>query len=157
MGITALSGKDTLIFDFNGDGQGVPLVDLANGDVATIEYEGDSVAMETGKNGNTIYNQIAKAKNATVTLRVIRGSKDDKTLHSERTKREADFASSILISAQFIRPIGDGSGNRERDVYSASGGVFSNEVNYSDNVEGDAEQSVAVYTLKFSEIKRNIS
>ena len=58
---------------------------------------------------------------------------------------------------EFIKLIGDGSGNVNNDTYVLSGGVFMKQVMAKDNVEGDVTQSVAEYELKFSNAPRAIT
>jgi len=59
--------------------------------------------------------------------------------------------------AEFSKKIGDGQGNITSDTYIMSGGVFTKQVEAKSNVEGDSEQSVAIYTIKWSNSPRVIT
>ncbi len=58
---------------------------------------------------------------------------------------------------QFIKKLGDGAGNVASDTYVLSGGVFSKQVEGKTNVEGEVDQSVAMYTMKFANSPRAIT
>ena len=68
-----------------------------------------------------------------------------------------DFSGFKLVSGQFIKRVGDGAGNLNSDIYQASGGVFTSIPGAITNVEGNVEQSVSVYEIKFGNITRNIA
>jgi hypothetical protein len=68
MATVALSGSDTIIINTR------IMSDLADGDVAVLEFPNNMAEVKTGKNGNSIYALNESGKNAELTLRVIRGS-----------------------------------------------------------------------------------
>ena len=70
----ALTGKDTTIIDTR------RLTDFATGDVVLIDAPNNLVEVKQGKNGNAIYAYNATGKQVTATIRVIRGTADDKYL-----------------------------------------------------------------------------
>ena len=94
---------------------------------------------------------------ATVTIRVLRGSSDDKFLNNLLASQRSNFASFILMTGEFIKKVGDGAGNVSRDTYIMSGGIFIKNVGGKNNAEGDTEQSVAIYELKYSNSPRVLS
>ena len=59
--------------------------------------------------------------------------------------------------AEFIKKLGDGQGNILSDIYVLSGGIFMKQVEGKSNVEGDTEQSVAIYMMKFSNAPRALT
>lgn len=146
----AVTGNDTLtLFDRN-------IIDLADGDASTVVFNEDSATMSVGKNGNAMFSKNEAGKIAEVTVRVIKGSSDDKFLNQKQTERDNDFAGSALASGQFVKIVGDGEGSFIRDVYTLRGGIFMRFVDTKENVAGDTEQAVSVYRLKFARAKRNI-
>ena len=151
MSTVSISGNDTSIIDKR------VLNDLADGDAITISFEGEIASLKTGKNGNSIYSLNETGKQAIVKIRVLRGSEDDKILNNRLIQQQANFAGHILISGQFIKKIGDGKGNITSDTYIMSGGIFTKQVDAKSNVEGDTEQSVSIYTIKFSNAPRAIT
>jgi hypothetical protein len=146
----ALTGNDSIIID------GLPLVDLANGDVGTLTFPNDITSATTGKNGNSIIALNETGKIAELSIRVLRGSSDDKTLNSKFKTMEADLPSFTLLTGSIVKRIGDGISNVVEDTYALSGGSFSKRVETTSNVEGDIEQGVSVYNIRFTNSSRNL-
>lgn len=151
MATVAMSGSDTInLLDR-------VFTDLADGDCVELTFDNDIASVKTGKNGNSIYSLNETGKQAGVKMRVIRGSADDKFLNNLIVQQNANFAGFPLMYGQFIKKIGDGKGNISSDTYVLSGGVFTKQVEGKMNVEGESEQSVSIYTLKFSNAPRAIT
>lgn len=148
MGAVALSGNDTIILNNR------VLNDLADGNCAELTYPNDIANVKTGKNGNSIYGLNESGKQSELKLRVLRGSDDDKFLNNLLSQQQANFAGTILLAGQFIKKIGDGQGNITSDTYINSGGVFTKQIEGKTNVEGETEQSIAIYMIKFSNSPR---
>jgi hypothetical protein len=146
----ALTGNDSIIID------GLPLVDLANGDVGTLTFPNDLTSATTGKNGNSIIAINETGKIAELSIRVLRGSSDDKTLNSKMKTMEADLPSFTLLTGSIVKRIGDGISNVTEDTYALSGGTFSKRVETTSNVEGDIEQGIAIYNIRFTNSSRNL-
>jgi len=150
MGIYAITGDDTLtIFDrvFN---------DLANDDTSQIAFNEDLVTASTGKNKNTIFAKNEKGNNAVLTLRLIRGSSDDRFLDGKQAATDKDFVATALANGTFKKRIGDGNGGVLTDNYTLQGGMISRRVDGKENVSGDVEQGVAIYTIIFADVKRGM-
>lgn len=140
----ALSGDDTIIIS------GTTLVDLADGNCVELTYPNDIANVKIGKNGNAIYGLNTTGQQAEVKIRVLRGSNDDQKLLALLNAQQLDFAATTLATGQFIKKIGDGAGNIANDTYNLSGGVLTKIPEAKTNVEGETEQSVAIYTIKFA-------
>lgn len=151
MSTIAMSGSDTVKLN------GRTLVDLADGDAVVLDPPNDIAAVKTGKNGNSIYALNETGRQQKVTLRLIRGSADDKFCLNLLANQRNNFAGFILMNGEFVKKIGDGQGNIASDTYLMSGGVFVKNVPAKSNVEGDTEQSVAIYELMFSNAPRIIA
>lgn len=151
MSTIAMSGSDTINLN------GRVLADLADGNVAELTYPNDIANVKTGKNGNSIYGLNESGKQCDLLLRVIRGSSDDKFLNGLLAQQQNNFAGTVLIIGQFIKKIGDGRGNVTSDTYVLSGGVFVKQVEAKSNVDGETEQSLSIYTLRFSNSPRAIT
>tara|TARA_Y100001963_G_scaffold17759_1_gene21929 strand:- start:24526 stop:24981 length:456 start_codon:yes stop_codon:yes gene_type:complete len=150
METVALSGNDTQIIN-----QRV-LNDLADGDAVMIEFPNEIATLEKGKNGNTIYALNETGNVCNMTIRVIRGSSDDKYLNNLLLQMKANFAGFVTMSGRFVKKVGDGQGNITNDTYIMSGGIFTNQVAAKSNQAGDTEQSVSIYTLRFSNAPRSL-
>jgi len=148
MSSIALSGNDTININ------NTVLNDLADGNAVEMTFPNDIAQVKTGKNGNSIYGLNETGKQCEVKVRVIRGSSDDKFLNGLLAQQQANFAGTVLLIGQFIKKLGDGLGNITSDTYIMSGGVFTKIPEAKSNVEGDSEQSVSIYTMKFSNSPR---
>jgi len=148
MSVVSLTGNDTIVI------AGRVLTDFGDADNATLEFPNELAAVKVGKNGNAIYALNATGRMADVVLRIIRGSNDDAFLNNLLAIQNANFAATVLLTGQFVKRVGNGLGGVMSDTYFTSGGIFSKGVNAKSNVEGDTEQSLAIYTLKFSNADR---
>lgn len=150
MSAVALTGSDSVIINNRS------LVDLADGDCVTLEFPNDISNVKIGKNGNAIYGLNQMGNLAEVKIRLIRGSSDDNFMNNLLAQQQANFAGTVLMIGEFIKQLGDGAGNITSDTYILGGGVFQKQVGAKQNVEGDTEQSVSIYMIKFSSAPRVI-
>lgn len=151
MASVALSGADTVTINNR------VITDLGDGNVVELTYPNEIASVKTGKNGNSIYGLNETGRQCEVKIRVIRGSSDDKFLNNLLVQQQGNFAAFPLMIGEFIKKLGDGAGNITSDTYVLSGGVFTKQVEGKNNVEGDSEQSVSIYTLKFSNAPRALT
>lgn len=140
----ALSGNDTIII------QQRTLTDLADANCVELTYPNDIANLKIGKNGNAIYGLNTTGQMAESKIRVLRGSQDDQFMNGLLNAQQNNFAGTVLMFGQFIKKIGDGAGNITSDTYILSGGVFTKIPEAKSNVEGDTEQSVVIYTIKWA-------
>jgi len=151
MGAVALSGSDTITINNH------IFADLADGNCVELTFPTEIAGVKTGKNGNSIYGLNESGKQCEVKLRILRASDDDKFLNGLLSSQQNNFAGFPLMIGQFIKKIGDGQGNITSDTYVMSGGVFTKQVEGKTNAEGDIEQSIAMYTIKFTNSPRAIT
>lgn len=150
MAIVSLTGQDTILINNR------VLTDLADGDVANLTFPNDLMSVKIGKNGNSLYAFNETGEEVDVELRVIRGSDDDKFLLGILNTMKRDPASFVLINGEFVKRVGDGQGNVTRDLYTMSGGIMFKNIDAKDNTEGDTDQSVAMFTMKFTNAPRSL-
>ena len=150
MSSVSLVGNDTIQINDR------VLLDLADGDNANLTFPNDVMAVKTGKNGNSLYAFNATGLQCELVIRVIRGSEDDKYLNSLLADLLADVPTFVLLDASIVKRVGDGTGFVTYDTYSLSGGVFSKQPETKSNVEGDTEQSLTIWNLKFTNAPRAI-
>lgn len=148
MGSFSLTGADNLVL------AGIPMVDVADGDWFTITFPNMLAEVKTGKNGNSIFASNAMGQQAEATLRLLRGSANDRSMDALLQQQLQDFSSFVTISGSFAKRIGDGQGGITPDQYLVRGGIFQQEVDVKSNAEGDTEQSVSVYRFKFANVQR---
>ena len=148
MATVALSGDDTIMINNQ------VLNDLADGNCVELTFPDDIANVKTGKNGNSIYGLNETGKRCEVKIRVVRGSTDDKFLNALLSQQQANFAGWSLALGEFIKRLGNGEGAITSDIYILSGGIFTKKVEGKTNVDGESEQSVAIYTMQFSNAPR---
>lgn len=150
MGSTyALTGKDTIIIN------DIPLTDFADGDIGNLEIPNNLFAMQTGKDGNTIFALDESGQNATLTVRVLMSSNDDKRLNGLIPKSDS-FAETILMTGAVVKQVGDGQGNVSYNTYTLAGGMIQKKPNIKSNVNGDTTQAVVEYSIMFANGNRAI-
>ncbi len=150
MGIYSLTGNDTLVLNER--------VIKGYTDNSTIEiaFQNDRVGVSTGKDGNTVFATNEQGWNATLTLRIIRGSADDKWLNGLSVQQGQDLPSFTLFNGAFSKRVGNGFGKVTYDTYTLLGGAFSKYVDTQENLVGDTEQGTTVYTITFAQVKRSV-
>jgi hypothetical protein len=146
----ALSGNDSLTINER------VITALVDADAVTLDPVGDAAGAKTGKNGNTIFSQNQGGRQHDMKIRVLMGSSDDRYLNGLYTQQKASFETMNLLTADFVKKIGDGAGKVKRVTQVCAGGVFMRAVPGKSNSDGDTEQSVATYTIRFANVDRII-
>lgn len=144
MAAVALTGNDTVNVN------GRILTDLADASCVEMTFPNDIANVKIGKNGNAIYALNTTGQMSEVKFRIIRGSPDDQYLNGLLNAQQSDFAGTVLIFGQFIKKVGDGKGNITSDTYNTSGGIFVKIPEAKMSVEGETDQSVSIYTVRFA-------
>ena len=150
MSTYALTGNDTVILNER------VIKDMADGSIVEISYQNDRVGITTGKNDNTIFAEDRTGSNATLTLRVIRGSADDRWLNGLSIQQNQDLPSFSLLRGAFTKRIGNGYGSISYDNYILIGGAFQRYADTQENLQGETEQGSSVYTIIFAKAERAI-
>jgi hypothetical protein len=150
LGQVALTGKGVHLIN------GQMLSSFADADIMAITAPNEMWKVKASKNGNVIYGFDNMGLLGDVDLRVILGSSDDKFLNSLLQTSISDPASFNLLTGSFTLRVGDGQGNFNNVVYMCAGGVFRNFVPGKESAEGDTEQAVAVYRLRFGSVNKTI-
>ena len=140
----SLTGGDTITINLR------PLKDLADDDICTVSFPNEICTVATGKNRNTVYALNETGNNAEMTLRVLMNSSDDKFLNVLLAAQQADLPSFTLLTGSFTKRVGDGNGKVSYNTYPLQGGVFTKLPDVKDNVNGDKEQAIITYNLKFA-------
>jgi hypothetical protein len=149
-GSVSLSGKDVLCLN------GRVLHDYASGDVAKLTFDADLVTVAAAKDGNIIYALNEQGKMASLGLKLLLGSSDDRYLNSLLANQNSDLSAFILIAGSFIKRVGDGTGKITNVVYNTLGGIVKRYPGASINTTGLVEQSIADWMLIFGNNTRAI-
>lgn len=147
----ALTGNDTFILNNK------VFSDFADGSTINITFPNDRTGHTTGKNGNTVFATDKQGLNAEVELRIIVGSKDDVWLNGLSIQQERDLPGFTLFNGSFTKRVGDGFGKVKFVNYVLLGGVFNDNIETSENLQGETDQGIAVYRLFFAQAQRAIA
>jgi hypothetical protein len=148
--LVTISGSDTLVINDR------VINDLADDDVSVIAFTENLANVKVGKNGNALYAKSEAGNSAELTLRLSKGSSDDRFLHEQLAGMNENFASFGLVAGTFNKVLGDENGAVINENYTLKGGVFTKHVESKDNVSGDTAQAVSIYVLKFAKAIRGI-
>ena len=151
MSIYALTGNDTLIINER------VITNLADGSTITINYDNDSVGISTGKDDNTIYSDNRQGSNASLELRLVRGSEQDIYFNGLSIQQSRDLPTFTLMQGSFSKRVGDGFGNVKFDNYTLLGGVFTKRApQVTENLNGETDQGVSIYNITFATASRSL-
>lgn len=150
MATYTLTGDDVIIIN------DLPLNDFPDNDIATLEVPNNLMEISTGKDGNTVFALNEAGNNATLTLRVLMSSGDDKRLNGLIPSSEG-FARTILLSGSVVKQVGDGAGNVSYNTYLLGGGMIQKKPSIKSNVNGDVQQAVVEYVIQFANAARAIA
>lgn len=150
MGATAITGNDSVILN------GRVLHDFADGDCGKIVYEEDLTKVKAGKDGNTVFALNQGGRIATLSLRIILGSADDKYLNGLLANYQADPSGYVLDQGSLFKRVGDGAGNPNSVVYQLIGGAPRKQPEAKLNTDGDPSQAVGEWTWIFGQVPRSV-
>lgn len=145
-----ITGSDTITL------AGRLFTNLSTGDVGKIAFDGDLASIATGKGGNSVIAPDEQGRQGTMTLRLLRGSSDDKFLMALLNQWLLFPPSFILMSGTLVKLIGRGNGIITPDTYICQGGIFTKIPEVVSNVNGDTDQGQTEYTMKFAKVTRNV-
>lgn len=148
MAVYSLTGNDTFILNDR------VYKNFADGSTINITFPNNRTGHTTGKNGNTVFATDKQGLNAEVELRIIAGSSDDVHLNGLSIQQEKDLPSFVLLNGSFTKRVGDGTGKVKFINYVLLGGVIDNNIETSENLQGETEQGIAVYKLFFAQAQR---
>jgi hypothetical protein len=149
MSTYTLTGDDVVIIN------DIPLNDFPDNDIATLELPNNLMEISTGKDGNTIFALNEAGNNATLTVRVLMSSNDDKRLNGLIPPSDG-FASYVLLNGSVVKQIGDGAGNISYNTYVLAGGMVQKKPAIKSNVNGDTQQAIVEYVIQFANAARAI-
>lgn len=151
MSIYALTGNDTLIINER------VITNLADGSTITINYDNDSVGISTGKDDNTIFSDNRQGSNASLELRLVRGSEQDIYFNGLSIQQSRDLPTFNLMQGSFSKRVGDGFGNVKFDNYTLLGGAFTKRApQVNENLNGETDQGVSIYNITFATASRSL-
>ena len=148
------TAQDTITMtDYNGEWL---LADFADGTVAELVAPNELSSMTTGYNGNGLGSHNEPGRQRELTLRVVKGSADDKRLNSNYNlwkNRDIRFKP---IQGSFTKNIAHSDGSMTNDTVECFFGLPAGQPTQMTDTAGNTEQVVSIYMLRFADSNRTM-
>lgn len=132
------------------------LSDLADGTVAELSAPNELSTTTTGYNGNSLGSHNEPGRQREGTLRVVKGSGDDKRLNKNYNlwkNRDMRFRP---LKMTFTKNVAHEDGSVTRDTVECFFGLPSGQPVQMQDTAGNTEQVVSVYMLRFGNSERSM-
>lgn len=148
------TAQDTIIVeDYQGD---FILSDLADGTVAELSVPNELSATTTGYNGNSLGSHNEPGRQRECTLRIVKGSDDDKRLNKAYNMWKNRDIRFKPLTMSFTKNIAHGDGSITKDTVECSFGLPAGQPTQMVDVTGNTEQVVSIYMLRFGNSERSM-
>lgn len=148
------TAQDILVCeDYTGDWI---LSDLADGTVAELSAPNELSTTTTGYNGNSLGSHNEPGRQRECTLRVVKGSNDDKRFNKNYNlwkNRDMRFRP---LKMTFTKNVAHEDGSVTRDTVECFFGLPSGQPVQMQDTAGNTEQVVSVYMLRFGNSERSM-
>lgn len=132
------------------------LSDLADGTVAELSAPNELSTTTTGYNGNSLGSHNEPGRQKECTLRVVKGSNDDKRFNKNYNlwkNRDMRFRP---LKMTFTKNVAHEDGSVTRDTVECFFGLPSGQPVQMQDTAGNTEQVVSVYMLRFGNSERSM-
>ena len=132
------------------------LSDLADGTVAELSAPNELSTTTTGYNGNSLGSHNEPGRQRECTLRVVKGSSDDKRFNKNYNlwkNRDMRFRP---LKMTFTKNVAHEDGSVTRDTVECFFGLPSGQPVQMQDTAGNTEQVVSVYMLRFGNSERSM-
>lgn len=152
--VDSYTSSDTIVAE-DYEGKWV-LADFAGGTVAELSAPNDLSSTTTGYNGNSLGAHNEPGRQRECTLRLVKAGSDDKRLNKNYNlwkNRDSRFKP---LKLSFTKNVAHEDGSITKDTVDCFFGLPSGQPTQANNVEGDTEQVVSVYMLRFGNSERSL-
>lgn len=132
------------------------LSDFADGTVAELSAPNELSSMTTGYNGNSLGAHNEPGRQRELTLRVVKGSSDDKRINSNYNlwkNRDIRFKP---LSMTFTKNVAHEDGSITNDKVTCYFGLPTGQPVQMSDMAGNTEQVVSIYTIRFGNSERSM-
>lgn len=152
--MNAYTANDTFIVkDYQGE---FILSDLADGTVAELSAPNELSATTTGYNGNSLGAHNEPGRQRECTLRIVKGSGDDKRLNKAYNMWKNRDMRFKPLEMTFVKNIGHGDGSITKDTVECYFGLPAGQPTPMTDTTGNTEQVVSIYMLRFGNSERSM-
>ena len=150
----AYTGQDTIVVeDYDGK---FTLSDFADGTVAEVTAPNEASTTNTGYNGNSLGAHNEPGRQRQVTLRVVKGSDDDKRLNTSYTLWQNKDLRFKPLKMDFTKRVSHSDGSVTNETQQCFFGLPVNPPVPMVDTTVNTDQVVSVYTFRFGNSKRTL-
>lgn len=150
----AYTSSDLIVFtDYKGD---FVISDYANGTVADLATPNDLSTTTTGYNGNSLGAHNEPGRQRECTIRLVKGSDDDKRFNTNYNLWKDRSSRFKPLTAVFTKNVAHSDGSITRDSVECYFGLPSGQPTQTLDTEGNTDQVVSVYMIRFANSKRTM-
>lgn len=132
------------------------LSDFAAGAVAELSAPNDISSMATGYNGNSLGAHNEPGRQRELSLRLVKGSSDDKRFNKNYNLWKDRSIRFKPLKMSFTKNVAHEDGSITKDTVDCFFGLPSGQPTQVSNTEGDTEQVISVYMIKFGNSERSL-
>lgn len=132
------------------------LSDFAAGAVAELSAPNDLSSMATGYNGNSLGAHNEPGRQRELSLRLVKGSSDDKRFNKNYNLWKDRSIRFKPLKMSFTKNVAHEDGSITKDTVDCFFGLPSGQPTQVSNTEGDTEQVISVYMIKFGNSERSL-
>jgi hypothetical protein len=153
-GVMNITSNDTLLLKGMVNGSLVQqlFTTLSDKSTVNITIPNEMVNVMVGKNGNAVFAAIKRGQIGDMELRPLMANTDHVFLNAQLAQWNANATAYVVMNGIFTKVLGDGLGNVRRFSYTLNGGVVLKNIDAVENVEGETDQAISVFRLRFAQI-----
>lgn len=132
------------------------LSDFAAGAVAELSAPNDISSTTTGYNGNSLGAHNEPGRQRELSLRLVKGSSDDKRFNKNYNLWKDRSIRFKPLKMSFTKNVAHEDGSITKDTVDCFFGLPSGQPTQVSNTEGDTEQVISVYMIRFGNSERSL-
>lgn len=150
----AYTSKDVIVCeDYSGDWI---LSDFADGTVAELAAPNELSTITTGYNGNSLGSHNEPGRQRELTLRLVKGSNDDKRLNKAYNMWKNRDMRFRPLKMSFTKNVAHGDGSITVDTVECYFGLPTGQPGQIQDTAGNTEQVISIYSIRFGNSERSM-
>jgi hypothetical protein len=150
----AYTAKDVIVCeDYSGDWI---LSDFADGTVAELAAPNELSTITTGYNGNSLGSHNEPGRQRELTLRLVKGSNDDKRLNKAYNMWKNRDMRFRPLKMSFTKNVAQGNGSITVDTVECFFGLPTGQPGQIQDTAGNTEQVISIYSIRFGNSERSM-
>lgn len=150
----AYTSKDILVCeDYEGS---FILSDFADGTVAELAAPNELSTITTGYNGNSLGSHNEPGRQRELTLRLVKGSNDDKRLNKAYNMWKNRDMRFRPLKMSFTKNVAHSNGSITVDTVECFFGLPTGQPGQMQDTAGNTEQVISIYSIRFGNSERSM-